>query len=563
MPNKKEELGNTVNTPQHLNNTLNNSNDNMTDIKINKENKQPTFTEVYNTAEPLRSLNQHQYAELKQLNIEAHPELKIGNWYGKKILIYPTYKIIKDATNTGKIEIRQVSGQMICENGFKQSFPHISGSFYPIGCNAEDVGNHDKIYLCEGLATGDKVYTALDKKEPVLCYLSKGFLKKCLESIKSAYPNTKIVIACDTDAIEDVEKTACNYDNVFIVKPNLIKMEEAEFRKYEKREKKRPDFWDLWKVGGVDRVREELNKAYKPINYECINIANLLSLSIKPKEYVISPILKESNLIMIYAKRGVGKTLVGLEVGMSIASGTNMFDNRWKAEEQRKVLYIDGEMPAETMRKRLASIVKQKDLKQLPPDNFKLITPDLYKDPMPDLSTEEGQDKIERYIKDAEVVIIDNISTLCRTGKENDSESWNNVQGWILSLRKRNKSVILIHHAGKTGNQRGTSKREDILDTVIYLKNPKDYDAEEGARFVIEYQKARGFSGNDAKSFEVRTIESGWEVKDIEKQEEEEILELESEGYKHREIASMLELSPSKVYRVLKKHNKMKKKGGR
>jgi len=37
------------------------------------------------------------------------------------------------------------------------------------------------------------------------------------------------------------------------------------------------------------------------------------------------------------------------------------------------------------------------------------------------------------------------------------------VQGWLLVLRRRGISVMVIHHAGKSGLQRGTSRREDVL----------------------------------------------------------------------------------------------------
>jgi hypothetical protein len=51
------------------------------------------------------------------------------------------------------------------------------------------------------------------------------------------------------------------------------------------------------------------------------------------------------------------------------------------------------------------------------------------------------------------------ISTLCRSGKEDESDSWLPIQNWLLSLRSLGKSVLKIHHAGKSGQQRGTSRR--------------------------------------------------------------------------------------------------------
>jgi len=37
------------------------------------------------------------------------------------------------------------------------------------------------------------------------------------------------------------------------------------------------------------------------------------------------------------------------------------------------------------------------------------------------------------------------------------------------------KSVFFVHPAGKSGTQRGSSRKEDVLDTVINLRRPPDY----------------------------------------------------------------------------------------
>jgi hypothetical protein len=59
--------------------------------------------------------------------------------------------------------------------------------------------------------------------------------------------------------------------------------------------------------------------------------------------------------------------------------------------------------------------------------------------------------------------------------------------------------VLLIHHAGTNGRQRGTSRREDALDTLIALKRPEDYSPEQGARFEVHFEKLRNrVDGNGA-----------------------------------------------------------------
>ena len=69
-------------------------------------------------------------------------------------------------------------------------------------------------------------------------------------------------------------------------------------------------------------------------------------------------------------------------------------------------------------------------------------------------------------------------------------------------------SVAAVHHAGTNGRQRGTSRREDALDTVIALRRPEDYSSEQGARFEIHFEKLRNrANGSGALPFDA-TLEA-------------------------------------------------------
>ncbi|MFQ8738421.1 MAG: AAA family ATPase [Bilophila wadsworthia] len=103
---------------------------------------------------------------------------------------------------------------------------------------------------------------------------------------------------------------------------------------------------------------------------------------------------------------------------------------------------------------------------------------------LPDLSTPNGQAMIEPLLKGVDMVVLDNIATLCRTGKENESQSWQAMQAWLLDLRRRGITVLLIHHAGKSGDQRGTSAKEDIMDTVISLRRQNTWPKARGLGFI-------------------------------------------------------------------------------
>jgi putative DNA primase/helicase len=77
---------------------------------------------------------------------------------------------------------------------------------------------------------------------------------------------------------------------------------------------------------------------------------------------------------------------------------------------------------------------------------------------------------MEPLLDDVELLVLDNLSSLTAVIRDNDAESWNPIQEWLLRLRRRGTSVLIVHHAGKGGEQRGTSRREDVLDTSISLR---------------------------------------------------------------------------------------------
>jgi putative DNA primase/helicase len=94
-----------------------------------------------------------------------------------------------------------------------------------------------------------------------------------------------------------------------------------------------------------------------------------------------------------------------------------------------------------------------------------------------------------------DLVILDNLSSLATGQDENDNGALDRVLGWLMKLRYRGFSLLLVHHAGKSGGQRGASRREDLLDTVIKLALPPSLDAEDsraGAQFLIEMRSENG-----------------------------------------------------------------------
>jgi putative DNA primase/helicase len=285
-----------------------------------------------------------------------------------------------------------------------------------------------------------------------------------------------------------------------------------------------------------------------------IGLNDFLGLDIPPREMLLNPILPERSLAMLYAPRGVGKTLLALSIGLAVASGSSLL--RWTAPRQRHVLYVDGEMPLVSLQERLRAISIGLGV-EIPNDGFQILAADHTENGIC-LCSGDGQSAIEPLLGDVDLLILDNLSTLCTTGSESASDAWVPMQNWLIRLRRRGISVLLVHHAGTNGRQRGTSRREDALDTVIALRRPEDYSPEQGARFEVHFEKLRNRVESDgAVSFEAKleSLADGrdgvrWSAHDVSPPVFKQATGLFQDGLTVREVAAALHISKTEAGRM-------------
>jgi putative DNA primase/helicase len=274
-----------------------------------------------------------------------------------------------------------------------------------------------------------------------------------------------------------------------------------------------------------------------------------MDMELPERRLLISPWLPERGIAMIYASRGIGKTFLALEIALAVASGGKFLN--WEAAQAEKVLYLDGEMSLNDLQARLRKMDRGR--KKLFDKQNAFISPEMLEGPSPDLSVPLWHRELAPYADRAKLIIVDNISTLCRTGNENDADSWQIVQQWAIQQKSAGRTVLFIHHAGKGGQQRGTSKREDVMDTVIALKRPSDYTAKQGARFEVHFEKSRGFSGDDAEPFVVQLNDEGdrfeWSTDNLEETTYQRVSELLGLGMTQAEISEELQVHKSTVSR--------------
>lgn len=315
-------------------------------------------------------------------------------------------------------------------------------------------------------------------------------------------------------------------------------------------------------IEGLEQKVSELN-GHGHQKLVALDFDEFLRMPVLPRETILSPWLFTQSINMVHAIRGVGKTHFALGIAYAASTGGDFL--RWKAPKPVSVVYIDGEMPASSVQERLRAI---QSAGGLTPDvgKFTIITPDLQDKAMPDLATEEGQEEINAVIESvkAELIIVDNISCLVRgQGKENDAESWLPVQQWSLRMRTEGRSILFIHHSGKGSTQRGTSKREDLMDIVIALRRPSGSSPTDGAIFEVHFEKNRGIHGDDVESFEaaLQTDEQGrqtWAMRSVNDATSAKVIALLDDEWSQKDIAAQLDIKPSTVSYHVKKAGRSK-----
>lgn len=276
-----------------------------------------------------------------------------------------------------------------------------------------------------------------------------------------------------------------------------------------------------------------------------------------PERKLILPWLPRGGLAMMYAPRGLGKTFAGLSLAVACASGERFL--KWNVLAPGGVLYVDGEMRLQEYRERLVQFVKgelKHPLHTLSHETFYQfferdlsITNAEFQKAMLDLL--DGDQAIK-------LVVIDNLSVLAHL-PEDKGDYWRaEFLPFLIALRRRGVAVLLIHHAGKSGDQRGASAREDALDTVIKL-TPADDEKSEGARFKVEFSKSRGAFGADVQPFVagLKTVDGffEWEITDIDQSVEKRLLALieATDGLTVMEASRELHVSHGTVSKAKKK----------
>lgn len=276
-----------------------------------------------------------------------------------------------------------------------------------------------------------------------------------------------------------------------------------------------------------------------------------------PEKHRILDFLNEREIALISGWRGAGKTFFILSMLESITCRVPF--GPWQAHKAVPALYLDGELAEVDLQSRIRALHCHERLAPLY----------LYSDNMStsrglgkaNLSSKKWRDSLGQLLIDKGIKVwcLDNISSISGSIQENVAEEWVPVNDWLMDLRFKGITSILIHHVGLSGKQRGTTKREDNVDLSIRLVQPPNHKVDDGASFILKWEKTR-LPESVTKllrdyRFHLQTYPNGalgWTWEDNERGVKKDICALLAQGKTPKEIGLELEVSSSFVYRVKK-----------
>jgi len=264
-------------------------------------------------------------------------------------------------------------------------------------------------------------------------------------------------------------------------------------------------------VGEIEAIvrwygkKEANSEATSPIRVLETEALRTLAKAV-PSKPLLDPPLPEAGSLMIYGAAGIGKSHIGLCVAGALATGGTFLD--WMTGEPVDVLYVDGEMPLDELDKRIAAYFGDNLLPRL-----RWIAARAQDDDLPNLASAAAQELYLAAVVQtrAKVVVFDNLSCLRATSTdlpENSVEAWQPVGAFIRRLNRLGVAVVLVHHASKAGQQRGSTAHVAPMDTVLCLRGLPEGQADPLAENDIEFvfEKHRRFSGEAAVSFRAKAI---------------------------------------------------------
>lgn len=242
---------------------------------------------------------------------------------------------------------------------------------------------------------------------------------------------------------------------------------------------------------------EEIRRVKKPTDFtmSILTEDEFMGVVIPERKWILKDLVVEESITVVNGFRGSGKSFYMMAMANETTWGGNV--GPWKVEEPVNAMIIDGEMPLVLLQERLKMMNRGRNRRKKQAELF--LYPEAYAYRIglnrANLLEARWREEISESVINLKVklLIIDNLSSLAPGIDENDKMSFDPINRWLLELRFHGVAIIMTHHTGKTGEQRGTSAHEDHVDTALLLGRPAGATPDMGCKFTVTATKDRAF----------------------------------------------------------------------
>jgi hypothetical protein len=231
-----------------------------------------------------------------------------------------------------------------------------------------------------------------------------------------------------------------------------------------------------------------------------------------PRDFMLGTALCTTSRWMVIGDTGVGKTLFVVSLAMAVATGRPML--RWTgARAPRVVMYIDGELPAETFQERIRLAQQLYGAVGVTFYAYNLDELERGGQSFEPFNTEAGRAWLEREIERVkpELIVFDSIMCLTLNALTDD-RAWAPVAELMTWITGKRIAQVWVHHTGHDPTRGyGLKAREWRLDTVIFLAATSDegLSADEGAPVEMRFKKHRLKTAANADQYQEWKINFG------------------------------------------------------
>lgn len=352
-----------------------------------------------------------------------------------------------------------VSLQAINPAGRKLFMPdgRVSGGYFKID------GTTEEIAIAEGFATAASVHEATGWTTFVA--FNAGNLKKVARKVRAKFPEAEIIIAGDSDATGrakgDHAAKAVNGRAVYPPKG---------------------DWNDLHVSEGLGAVTEALDD---PLT---VSAATFHGKPIPPREWLVRDWIPGREVTLLYGDGGTGKSLVALQLAVSVALATKRNLQTWLGLPvlAGKAVYIGAEDEQDEMMRRLADILQSEGAEFRDLDNLEikslagedaLLAEEQRDKP---LATSPLYQRIERTLRRHQptVLVLDTLSDMY-PANENDRAKVKQFGNLLKRLAlKYDCAVMMLAHPSRDGmntgrGDSGSTAWNGAARSRLYLEFPK------------------------------------------------------------------------------------------